>query len=551
MPLGDATPAGFTALEAVRAKVEDYFARCRLAAFDPRAMNALNRHENDYLSLAAKDLTITTDEIGRFPLARVEANRPLPLTDGLNPAWAAALGAMRDLVVAPLLGERVQLTAEEWAAIDRRFDVHRVWQASRPATPVAKLGPDRLRELFAGEARSALEALIHEDKALAPHFGAIGEVDRLARYHRDLHKLLCNFVNFRDFYSRKAKAVFQAGTLYLDQRSCDLCVRVADAGKHGELAHLARTYLAYCDCARKGSTEKVTIAAAFTAGDSDNLMVGRNGVFYDRLGRDWDATITKITDHPISVRQAFWSPYKRAIRWVEEQVAKRAAAADAAATDKLTGAAGKLGEAATAGAPPAKPKFDVGVVAALGVAVGGITAALGGILEAFFGLGIWMPLGVLALTLLISGPSMVIAWLKLRQRNLGPILDANGWAVNSRAKISIPFGASLTGTATLPAGAKRDLFDPYAPKTSLKTYILRFLAFVFFLLLLAGAAWNFGVIHAIHPETRLPKSRWMIKQEQAREAEKKKAEEEAKKAANPAPAPAPAPAAPPAPAAKP
>ena len=31
-----------------------------------------------------------------------------------------------------------------------------------------------------------------------------------------------------------------------------------------------------------------------TNGDSDNLMVGRNGLFYDRKGRDWDATIAKI-----------------------------------------------------------------------------------------------------------------------------------------------------------------------------------------------------------------------------------------------------------------
>jgi len=54
------------------------------------------------------------------------------------------------------------------------------------------------------------------------------------------------------------------------------------------------------------------IAAAFTAGDVDNLMVGRNGVFIDRKNKDWEATITKVIDSPISIRQAFWSPYKKA-----------------------------------------------------------------------------------------------------------------------------------------------------------------------------------------------------------------------------------------------
>ena len=77
-----------------------------------------------------------------------------------------------------------------------------------------------------------------------------------------------------------------------------------------------------------------------------------------------------------------------------------------------------------------------------------------------------MPLGVLGIVLAISCPSMLIAWMKLRQRNLGPILDANGWAVNGRVKINIPLGAALTDTAKLPPGAERSLDDPYAIKRS-------------------------------------------------------------------------------------
>jgi hypothetical protein len=195
------------------------------------------------------------------------------------------------------------------------------------------------------------------------------------------------------------------------------------------------------------------IVAAFTGGDTDNLMVGRNGEFYDRDGNDWDATITRIIDNPISILQAFWSPYKKVLRGIEEAVAKRAAAADA--DKKLAGAVTSARDATT-GAPVAveKSKFDVGVVAALGVAVGGIVAALGAILSVFFGLGAWMPLGLVGLMLVISGPSMLIAALELRQRNLGPLLDANGWAVNAMARINIPFGGSLAQVAALPSNSK-------------------------------------------------------------------------------------------------
>lgn len=90
----------------------------------------------------------------------------------------------------------------------------------------------------------------------------------------------------------------------------------------------------YCDCSRNGGSERITIAAAFTAGDSDQLMVGRNGIFYDRKGQDWDAAITKIVDHPISIRQAFWSPYKKVGRMIGEQMHKLATARSKAMEDK-------------------------------------------------------------------------------------------------------------------------------------------------------------------------------------------------------------------------
>ncbi len=506
-PLGPSTPAAAEALGKVKVKIDDYFARCRLAAFDPRALTAVNRREEEYLAVAARDLTVTDAEIAAFPLSRVEPGKPLPLVEGLNPAWVAPMREFTAAAVRPLLGDRSVLSESEFADLTARLAAYETWQAAKAGTLVEKLGLPRVRDILAGDGQSRIAALILQDKILEAEARDIAAVDKLVRFSRDLYTLLNNFVNFRHFYGRKDKAVFQAGTLYLDQRSCDLCVRVEDMARHGALAHLSRTYLAYCELTRKATGEKTTIAAAFTDGDSDNLIVGRNGIFYDRNGHDWDATIVKIVDNPISIRQAFWLPYKRALRWVEEQVAKRATAADAAAHDKLTSAAAEIGQAAEAGQPPrAKPKIDVGVVAALGVAVAGITTTLGIMLQAFFGLGKWMPLGILALMALISGPSMVIAWLKLRQRNLGPILDASGWAVNANAKINIPFGASLTATAKLPPGSRRDLNDPYAESTAGRNRAI----VAGMILLAAWALWNFGAMEKVIPNT-FPKSEWVAK----------------------------------------
>ena len=259
---------------------------------------------------------------------------------------------------------------------------------------------------------------------------------------------------------------------------------------------MSNMYLLYCDL-KNSKGETMSIAAAMTGGDVDNLMVGRNGIFYDRKGGDWDATVTKIIDNPISIRQAFWSPYKKVLRMIEEQIAKRAAAAQADADAKATAHATKVDHAidGKVEAPPQEEsKIDIGTVAALGVAVGGITAAFGVIMSAFFGLGIWMPLGVVGLMLAISGPSMAVAWLKLRKRNHGPLLDANGWAVNAMAKLNVPFGGSLTKLPALPDGSKRTLHDPYEEKGR-----PWWLYIVLTVVLVGGVAWYLGKLDKMLP----------------------------------------------------
>lgn len=478
LPFGDGTAAAYAAYQAVRAKIDDYFARCRLAAFDPRAQVAMNREDAGYLAAAAKELDLAASELASYPIALVAPGQPLPLTKGCNPAWSAPLAAFQ----ATCAKGKDSLNEIEWQALGAKFAAHAAWLGAAAGTAVAGLGLPRVREILAGTERPALQQAIAADLAVADEVAAMARVEKLCRLHRDFAQLLHNYVNFADFYARKG-AIFQAGTLYLDRRTCDLCFPVQDGGKHATLAPMSHAYLAYVDCTRPGEP-KMQVACAFTAGDSDFLFVGRNGIFYDRKGRDWNATITKIVDNPISVRQAFWSPYKKLMRWIEQQVNKRAAEADAASTGKLQETAAKTSEAAAAGAPAASAaapkKMDIGVVAAIGVAIGGIATVVSKLLETFFGLGALMPVGILGVLLLISGPAMLIAWMKLRQRNLGPILDANGWAVNVLTKVNIPLGGSLTEMPHLPAGSHRSLIDPYAEKRSPWPRVL-------FVLLLLGA----------------------------------------------------------------
>jgi len=498
-PLGaEATAAAAEATEAVASKIDDFFSRCRLASFDPRSAAALNRGEEDYRAIAAAELSEGSAVVAAFPLAQAAAGKSLPLDpESLNPAWAGAMSAFALRAASPLLGgERPFLSESDWAAVRARLAPYAAWAAARPDLPVSGLGLDRVEALLSGEARSRIAALIDRDASLEPESGRIESVERLVRYRRDLRALVANFVNFSDFYGRRG-AIFQAGTLYLEARACSLCVDVADESKHAALASLSGMFLAYCDLSRPGGLRR-RIVAAVTDGGSDNFRTGRNGVFIDRDGLDWDATVTRIVANPISVREAFWLPYKKLARMIEEQVSKRAQAGEAASDARLSDAAKTIsaadrGLAKTEAAPK---KIDLGSIALIGTAIGGVSALVAGFFQTLFGLGFWLPLGVLGVLLLISGPSMILASIKLRRRNLGPLLDANGWAVNSQAKINIPFGTALTQLAALPPGTSIALSDPFAEKKR------RWPIFVGLALIVVAAAlalWLLGLLDAWLP----------------------------------------------------
>ena len=277
---------------------------------------------------------------------------------------------------------------------------------------------------------------------------------KLLLLHRDFYRLLRNFVTLEDFYDNDDKTVasFQAGTLILDQRACKLCIRVNDLAKHDSQAPLSGMYLLYCNCENKKTGKKLQIVAAMTQGEIKNLNVGKNGIFYDNDGLDYDATVFKIIENPISIRQAFWTPYRKMAKWVEDKINKSAAEKDAKAFDDMTAKAD-----ATVANPNAeqKPAFDIakfaGIFAAIGMALGMIGTALAAVAGGLASLNWWQLIIVfICILLVISGPSMIMAWMKLRRRNLAPVLNANGWAINADSIISVPFGMKLTEQVRFP-----------------------------------------------------------------------------------------------------
>lgn len=482
-PFGAQTEAVAAAYAALDAKVRDFFLRGRLAQFSAESREKLDVQAEQIESISRDNLTERTAEIAACPLARIGEAGVLPLDAVVNPAWTAQWTAVKAAF-------ETDITPETWEAVGARLKAYADYCAKQDVKD--------------------------SDVALDDESKSIELVDKLLHLTRDFFTLLRNFVTLSDFYSPGGKAIFQAGRLYIDQRACDFCVRVQDAGAMAAQAAASGMYLVFCQCTDRTRGLTMPIVAAITVGDTQNISVGKNGIFYDRQGHDWDACVTAIVDNPISIGQAAWSPYRKMAEFIEEKVRSMAASKESQLTEKATAsidAKAETAAAATAEAAAAGPKaapaaqtgsgenaaaksFDIakfaGIFAAIGMAIGFIGSFLTTLGSEFMKLLWWqMPLCILAIFLLISGPSMFIAWLKLRKRNISPILNANGWAVNASAKISIRFGNALSEQACFPLSAKMRGQDPFADKGLPWWQHLLWASAL--LLFVAAVCWFFGV----------------------------------------------------------
>ena len=474
-PFGDQTDAVIAAYQALDAKMKDFFMRNKLASFSPDSTLALDVQTSRIEAISAENLSAKSEEIAAYPIARITGKATLDLTAPVNPAWAAQFKVLQGVAIA---ADKKTLSEEDWAAIGAQFAAYTTWKASKAGATVEDLTIDVVNALLKQDKKQALLDLVAQDAAYKEESDNIEMVDKFLHIFRDFYRLLRNFITFHDFYSKDKTvgSIFQSGTLIIDQRACHLCMKVENMGAHNATAATSGMFLVYCDCTTKTSPAKLQIVAAVTVGEIGSLIVGKNAVYYDNAGVEWDAVITKVVDNPISVLQAFWSPYRRMATAVENLINKSAAEKDnkmmADATAKINAAPTTLpatpaeGANAAAAKPAAAPPFDIakfaGIFAAIGMAVGMIGTALVTLAKGLWALSWWqLVLVFLGILLLISGPAMILAWLKLRRRNIAPILNANGWAVNAASKISIPFGETLTDMAKYP---KMKLKDPYAKK---------------------------------------------------------------------------------------
>ena len=444
-------------VDALAPKMDAFFAACELLRYNPAAQ-------------ASFTLPTTPEALADAPIARPTPDTEgLSVTQGLNPAWANEVTRLGQLLNEELI------TPALWQKAKTAVATYRAWATAKPVGADCFAGMDeRVFEMAGDEAvLQTIRDAIAADAANAPLAAAFEDLKRLTILRVDFLRFLRNFVNIEELYPPVAKPLFLTGTLYMDERACSLCFPIDKAAAaHAAAAAASKCCLVYCTLSRPAEKATRTILAVFTSGSINNLTVGKNGIFFDLDGKDWEATICHVVPNAISLTEAFFAPWRKVGAAVAGTVHKFIAGKNDAATAAMT----EHATAATSGtAPAANSGMMMASVATLGIALSFVASAVAGIAAAVTNTPIWKTaLMVVGIICVVSVPSVILTWFKLRARDLAPILNASDWAINRTIGFTARLGAFFTQRASYLG--KRRVCPPMQHRHCVRNLVLGLLA---------------------------------------------------------------------------
>ena len=487
------------------AKIEEHFLHCDLMRQEAPSEALLRLKEDEFRALRARDAAAIEAYVKGSPLGPLNAAGTLDLGGELNALYRADVNELAAKVVARVLGDNARsLTRESWRKVKGTFDGFNEWRRAKPTEPFDALGEAKVKGYLTGPLPARVTHFIDVDKAAAAEIDAVDGLEKLLLYVRWLIDLANNFVNFSAIYLPKETALIEMGSLIIDGRRLEFCVKVHDRAAHKPIASESMIYLVYANIIEKeGGAAAYEIVAPLTAGERGRLRAGKRGIFRDNDGKEWDAQITEVVENPVSVVEGMLAPFRRAAKFVgdkaDEWFASKSEAQEQALMSSTETATTAATTATTApatppavGAPAASAEGGSGLnintlILGGGVALAGVGALAASIFTALKSREGW--LAVLGVVGAVMAFSALNAWWKLRRRDVSVLLEANGWAINVRTRVTARIAKVFAFTPDLPSEAvieRRDML-PAADDEGRGSFI-----FLILLLIVAAVVLAYG-----------------------------------------------------------
>ena len=464
MPLGETTSSAYSLFSFLRNKIDEYFVLCQTLLLDRRVGEQMPAGISHLEEVDFADPSAVQSLLVRAPLAPPQPDGMLDFDSRINPHYAVQLEDLRKGVLLPLLegAAEKELTKEQWGHVKECFSPHENWINSKPACRVEGLGAERLREyLNDSQLVRAARELMDQSKTTAFVLDNVRLLEKVILYQAYLLSFANNFVSFPDLYNPKRRALFEMGTLIMDGRHFNLSIRVHDRSQHANIARASNMLVLYVEVGSKEKGKLYEVAVPVTSGSKGNLYVGKRGVFHEVDGREMDAFVVAIVENPVSLGEAVMAPFQRLGRVVTGKIESITGAAeeklDAAGSEAVSGVQAAFAKKPPASQVPSAPSGQAigGLLAGGGIALAALGSSAAFVVKTFAGLTWQSTLaGILAAVAAVAVPASLVAHLKLRRRDLSAILEASGWAINARMRLTRRQANDFTCVPGYPSGAR-------------------------------------------------------------------------------------------------
>lgn len=464
-------------------KIDEYFLACRLVASQPETADRL-RLKPDDVSASIGSREALARALAQLPIAPPDPAGRLSFHRLYRGGSYELVLRVRDEVLTPLSDGAMPevLSEERWSALKAEAAPVLEWHDSESAHALLQLGEERIRAIEPDHI-ARVRALCENDLKLGETLAHLDELEKLILYQRWIFTFANNFVSMPYLYERQERALFEQGTLVLGGREFTLAVRVPDRAQHAKLAQDAGMFMMYLEVFGRSPSERFEIAVPVTSGGSDNLWVGKCGVFRTIDGEWYDARIVHVIVQPVSVLDALFAPFTKVGKLISRRLERMSQGVDkdlekldpwenpgVSRAEGSTSAATPLSGAALppSHAPSATPSGGMGAGASTilmsgGVAFAAIASAIAFVVSQIERVLSENPLGLLySISILVAIavlPTVTLAWLKLRRRNLGSVLEGAGWALNDKLRLTRRLGKLFTQRPKLPKGSRTELRD--------------------------------------------------------------------------------------------
>lgn len=459
---GEGTLEQALSLRAVAARLDEYFMQCRLVATQPDAQQQL-KAEKERLIGTFGNAEALKQTLAGLPIAPPNPEGQLRWsTRHRGEAWEA-LERFRTAVCEKVLPNEARdgLSEAQWQRLKTEAGPILAWHDAAKEHPVLGLGAERVRAIDS-EALEKLRQICEHDLKLGDVLKKVEELERLILFQRWMYTFVNNFVSMPHLYGEGHPALFDQGTLFLAGREFSFAVLVPNRAQHVAYSAETSMFTMYLEISGGKPDRKFEIAVPVTAGTSAGIFVGKRGIFRADDGQEYDATVVQVIVQPVSLFEAMTQPFTRIGKFFTSKIEKMSTDLDKNFEKNVeTRAAAPAAPAAPAAqAPAAAPPANAGnMIMGGSVAFAAVSSSLAFITKIVGDNPGMIINGLIIVCALLAVPTTILAWLKLRKRNLAIVLEASGWALNDRLKLTRGLGRLFTRRRSRPKGSKLEVID--------------------------------------------------------------------------------------------